>query len=406
MNFDVNPPVTPGPKKKKVIQYLIWIVIIATVFGGGFLVGQKTKHLAVQPGQVDFSLFWDAYNKLHQNYISSDKITDQKILYGAIDGMTRSLGDPYTDFFDPIQAKAFQQQLAGSFEGIGVEVGLKKDQLTVIAPLKNTPGEKAGLKAGDLIIKINGKSTDGMSTDDAVNLIRGKGGTTVTITIFRDGFTQPKDIAITRATITIPSMDWELKNGNVAYIRFYQFDQTLAADFKKAAFEILSSPAKKIVLDVRNNPGGYLEICQEVAGWFLKPGQVVTLEDFGKGKEQKKYPAQGNGAFADYPMVVLMNKGSASASEILAGALHDNRNVKLVGEKSFGKGSVQEVTPLQDGQSFLKITIAHWLTPKGNSISEVGLSPDIKVVANDNDIEGSANDTQLARALEIITGMQ
>lgn len=391
--------------RNNIKKYGVGLLIIIVIFGGGFWVGQATKHLATAPGTVDFSLFWDAYNKLHENYISPDKITDQKIMYGAIEGMTKSLGDPYTDFFNPTQAKAFQQELAGSFEGIGAEVGLKKDQLTVIAPLKGSPAEKAGLKSADMIVKINNKSTDGMSTDDAVNIIRGKGGTSVTLTIFREGWSQTKDLTITRATINIPSMDWELKDGNVAYIRLYQFDQTLGADFKKAAFEILSSPAKKIVLDVRNNPGGYLEICQEVAGWFLKQGQVVTIEDFGKGKDQQKYLAEGNSTFADYPIVILMNKGSASASEILAGALHDNRNVKLVGEKSFGKGSVQEVTPLQDGASFLKITIAHWLTPKGNSISEVGLTPDVKVTSGDNDIAGSASDTQLSKALEIIKGL-
>jgi len=397
-------PVNSQSSKKKIIRYVVLAAVVAAIFGGGVWVGWETKHLAVQPGTVDFSLFWDAYNKLHENFIGKDGITDQQIMYGAIAGMTHSLGDPYTSFFNPTQAKEFQQQLAGSFEGIGAEVGIKKDQLTIIAPLKNTPAEKAGLKAGDLILKINDKSTQDMPVDEAVSLIRGKGGTKVTLSIFRDGFDKAKDFSITRDTIKIPSMDWELKNGDVAYIQIHQFGQTLPADFKKAAFEILSSPAKKIVLDMRNNPGGYLEVCQEIAGWFLQQGQVVTLEDFGKGKQQQKYLAEGNASFADYPIVILMNKGSASASEILAGALHDNRNVKLVGEKSFGKGSVQEVVELQDGKSFLKITVAKWLTPKGTSISEVGLMPDVKAEISDGDFEAK-KDPQLDKALEIIKGL-
>lgn len=241
-----------------------------------------------------------------------------------------------------------------------------------------------------------------MATEEAVNLIRGKRGTAVTLTIFREGFTQTQEIKITRETIKIPSMDWELKDGDVAYIRMYQFGQPLAGDFKKAASQILSSPAKKIVLDLRNNPGGYLEVCQEIAGWFLKQGETVVIEDLGKDQEQQKYVAEGNGALADYPIVILMNGGSASASEILAGALRDNRGAQIIGEKSFGKGSVQEVIELQDGKSFLKITIAKWLTPKGASISEVGLAPDVKV---EQDEANPESDPQLDKALEIIKAL-
>ncbi len=317
--------------------------------------------------------------------------------------MTKSLGDPYTDFFEPKQAKIFEQDLAGSFEGIGVEVGIKKDQLTVISPLKGTPGEKAGLKSGDQIIKINGKSTFNISIDEAINIIRGKGGTQVVLTIFRDGFKEAKDITIIRDTIKINPVEWELKDGNIAYIAIHQFGESLSADFKKIAFEIMASPAKKIILDLRDNPGGYLEVSQDIAGWFLQPGQVITLEDFGKDKEPKKYLAEGNARFALYPMVVLINKGSASASEILAGALRDNRNIKLIGEKSFGKGSVQVVLELQD-DSLLKVTVAKWLTPKGSSIAEVGLEPDVKLEISESDAEAK-KDTQLERALEVVKSL-
>lgn len=392
--------------KKKILYSLILIALFFVVFGAGFFIGKNQVVCKVcKPENIDFSLFWDAYQKLGRNFINPDKINDQEIIYGAISGMTKSLGDPYTDFFNPEQAKIFQQDLAGSFNGIGVEIGVKKDQLTIIAPLKDTPGEKAGLRAGDQIVKINGKSTSDMSTDEAVNMIRGKKATEVTLTIFREGWRDTKDFKIIRDTIKVNSMDWELKNGDVAHISIHQFDQSLPSDFKKASFEILKSPVKKIVLDLRNNPGGYLEIAQEIAGWFLKSGQIITIEDFGSGKNQKQYKAEGNSQFADYPIIILINKGSASAAEILAGALRDNRNIKLIGEKSFGKGSVQEVVNLIDSASLLKVTIAKWLTPKGNSISEVGLNPDVKIEISDKDIQLD-KDPQLEKALEMIKNIK
>ncbi len=396
----------PMANKKKIMFGAGIMLFTIFIFTGGFFVGKYSVVCNVcKPETVNFSLFWNAYEKLHENFIGKDTITDQKIIYGAINGMTKSLGDPYTAFFNPTEAKQFQQDLSGSFEGIGVEISIKKDQLTVVAPLKGTPGEKAGLKPGDIIVKIDDKSTADMSVEEAVTLIRGKRGTDVKLGIFREDWAVVRDITITRGTIKVESISWELKEGNVAYINIHQFDQQLSGDFKKVALEILQSPAKNIVLDLRNNPGGYLETCQEIAGWFLKAGQVVTIEDFGQGKQQQLFNAEGNGAFAEYPMVVLMNKGSASASEILAGALRDNRDIQLVGEKSFGKGSVQEMITLQDGASLLKVTIAKWLTPKGSSISEVGLDPDVKLEITDADI-AAEKDPQLQKALEIIQGLR
>ena len=391
--------------KKGVLYSLVLVALVAGGFGAGVWVGvNKVAYNVPQPGTIDFSLFWDAYSNLQQKFVDPAKIDNQKVIYGAIEGMTKSLGDPYTSFFDPERAKRFQQDLSGSFEGIGVEIGVKKNQLTVISPLEGTPGQKAGLKAGDAILKIDKKDASDMTTEEAVSLIRGQKGTTVTLSIYRNGWQSPKDIKITRETIKIPAMKLELKNGDIAYLRIYQFDEALLNDFRKAALEILSGPAKKIVLDLRSNPGGYLEVSQEIAGWFLQLGQVVTIENFGKNKEQKQYKAEGNANLANYPLVVLINEGSASASEILAGALRDNRNIKLIGEKSFGKGSVQQVVDLRGG-SFLKITIAKWLTPKGISISEVGLEPDIKVSITDQDAEAD-RDPQLDKALETIGNLK
>lgn len=400
--------------KKKIIYSAALVVCFLAVFGLGIWIGTtQVVYYVPQPGTIDFSLFWDAYNKLHEYFIEPDKIDNQKIIYGAIEGMAKTLQDPYTSFFDPDQAKRFQQDLSGSFEGIGVEVGIKKNQLTVIAPLEGTPGQKAELKAGDLILKIDGKSTSDMTTEEAVSLIRGPKGTNVTLTIFRTDWNKSKDIKITRDTIIVPPMKWELlastgeaggKDENVAYIRINQFGESLSSDFAKAAVEIFNSPAKKIILDLRDNPGGYLEVSQNIAGWFLLKGKTVVIEDFGKEKEQKIYKTEGSGSLADYPTVVLINEGTASASEILAGSLRDNRKIKLIGEKSFGKGSVQQVVDLRGG-SFLKITIAKWLTPKGNLISEIGLDPDIKVELTDQDLELN-KDPQLEKALEIISNLK
>lgn len=400
--------------KKKIICGIISAVFLVVAFGLGTWFGAaKVAYHVPQPETIDFSLFWDAYNKLQQNFIDPSKINGQKIIYGAIEGMTQSLGDPYTDFFDPEHAKMFQQDLSGSFEGIGVEVGIKKNVLTVVAPLADSPGQTAGLKPGDMILKIDDKETSDMTVDEAVSLIRGAKGTIVKLTIFRNGWSETEDFKIARAVIKVDTVKWSLlastgeaggKNGDIAYIQISQFGETLESDFKNVALQIMQSPAKKIILDLRGNPGGYLEVAQNVAGWFLENGQTVTIEDFGDDRAKTIYKAEGNADLAGYPTVVLIDQGSASASEILAGALRDDRSVKLVGNKSFGKGSVQEVMELRGG-SFLKITIAKWLTPKGTSISEVGLDPDIKIDITDQDIEND-KDPQLDKALEIINGLK
>jgi carboxyl-terminal processing protease len=388
--------------KKNLFQPAVILVLFVLIFYAGFFVGKNQVVCKIcKPEKIDFSLFWEAYNTLSKNFIDPSKIDNQKILYGAIEGMAESLGDPYTSFFDPEQAKKFNDDLSGSFTGIGVEVGIRKKQLTVVAPLEGTPGQRAGLKPGDLILKIDGKDSLAFSTEEAVSLIRGPKGTEVVLTIFREGWQDTKDIKIIRDLIKVPSMKWEIKNNDIAYIKIYQFDQTLSDEFKKTAFEISNSSAKKIILDLRNNPGGYLAVAQDIAGWFLERGEIVTIEDFGKDKEQIIYKAEGSSALSNYPVIILINEGSASASEILAGALRDNRGIKLIGEKSFGKGSVQEVRDLAGG-SFLKITVAKWLTPKKALISEVGLTPDIKI--DPSETEGQ--DPQLQKALEIVGSLK
>ncbi|PIZ89251.1 MAG: hypothetical protein COX90_00320 [Candidatus Nealsonbacteria bacterium CG_4_10_14_0_2_um_filter_38_17] len=401
----------PSFRKKAPLVFFVSLIFLS--FALGVFVGKNEIHCkACKPENLDFSLFWQAYQTLQEKFVAKEKIDYQKVLYGAISGMVKSLGDPYTVFLDPEENRRFNEDVSGSFEGIGAEIGIRKDQLQIIAPLEGTPAEKAGLRAGDKIIKINETFTTDLTVDEAVNFIRGPKGTEVTLTIFRDEWEVPKEIKIQRAVIEVPSLKWELlastgeaggKEGNIAYIKLYQFSEKADADFKETAMEILASPAQKIILDLRNNPGGYLEVANSIAGWFLKRNDIVTIEDFGGKDEKKEYKAQGNEKFADYPIVILINQGSASGSEILAGALRDDRGIKLIGEKSFGKGSVQELESLPGGAS-LKITVAKWLTPKGESISDKGLEPDIKVEMTEEDYEQD-KDPQLDKALEIIKGL-
>lgn len=391
---------------KKILFLPVLIVAFVIIFGGGMYYG---KNLVVcetcQPSTINFSLFWDAYNQLKGKFVDPSKITNEGVLYGAISGMAQELGDPYTTFFNPTEAKKFTDELSGYFDGIGIEIAIKKERLTVVSPLEGTPAQLAGIRAGDIITKIGDKDTAGITSEEAVNLIRGQKGTPVKLTIYRSSWSEAKEFNIIRETIKIPSLKLTIVNGNIANLRIYQFSQSLTSDFNQAAVEISNNPEiKKIIIDLRNNPGGYLEVSQTIAGWFLNSEDVVVIEDFGQGKEQKVYKAEGNSRFVDYPTVILINQGSASASEILAGALKDNRNIKLIGEKSFGKGSVQEGVNMKDG-SFLKITIAKWLTPKGTSISEKGLEPDVKVEMTDKDYT-SNKDPQLDKAIEILKTIQ
>jgi carboxyl-terminal processing protease len=263
---------------RKIIYWIILVLLFIAVFLFGIWIGvKKIAYNVPQPDAVDFSLFWDAYNKLKDNFINPSEITSQKIIYGAIRGMTDSLGDDYTNFFDPNQAQKFQEDLSGSFDGIGVEIGIKKDLLTIISPLKGTPGEEAGLKSGDVILKIDGQDSASMTTDEAINLIRGPKGTKIILTILRDDWDSAKDIEIIRDTIEIPSIEWSLKDPDIAYMQINQFGDTLSSDFERIALEILQSPAKKIILDLRSNPGGYLSTAQDIAGWFLEKGKIVTI---------------------------------------------------------------------------------------------------------------------------------
>jgi len=394
-----------GLKFRKLFTPIFLVFVILASFGLGNYFG-KTQCQICPPEDLDFSLFWEAYHKLQEKFVDKGKLDTKKMIYGAISGMVKSLGDPYTVFFTPEETKKFEEDVKGQFEGVGMEIDIKKGQLLIIAPLEGTPVQRADLRAGDKIMAINGTPTADLTIDEAIDLIRGPKGTEVTLTIFREEWGKNKEIKLVRDVIEVPSIKWELKTTpegeKIVYLKIYQFFEKASLDFQMAAIEILSNPSPKIILDLRNNPGGYLEVAQDIAGWFLEPGKIVVVEDFGNG-EKNEYKSEGGGQFLDYKIVVLINEGTASGSEILAGALRDNRGILLIGEKSFGKGSVQELENLKGGSS-LKITVAKWLTPKGQLITDVGLEPDIKVGMTDKDYE-EGKDPQLDKAIEIIKNL-
>ncbi len=393
----------PFDFKRKLNLFLLVVVIFAS-FGTGVWFGKLQVICDVCiPENINFSLFWEAYNRLQEKFVNNDKIDTQDIIYGAISGMVESLDDPYTVFFPPQETKRFVEDVKGVFEGVGMEIDVIKGQLQVIAPLQDTPAFKAGLLAGDKILKVDDTSTIDITIYEAVKLIRGPRGTEVVLTIFRDDWNESKEIPITRGVIEVPSLRWELlENDSIVHLKLYQFSGKAGFDFRKAVFEILDTSAKKIIIDLRNNPGGYLEIAQNIAGWFLENGELVVVEEFADGTTVE-YRADGNPALLDYKVVVLINKGSASGSEILAGALRDNRDILLIGEKSFGKGSVQELVELRGGSS-LKITIAKWLTPDGHLITDIGLEPDIEVELTVDDYK-QGKDPQLNKAIEVIKSL-
>lgn len=388
---------------KKLLASLFLVLLLGASFGAGFWVGQEQCEIC-PPSEVDMSLFWESWKTLHEKYVDAAGLKNQQLIYGAISGMVKSLDDPYSTFMEPSDAKRFRENVSGKFEGVGMEIGMRKGQLQVVSPLEGTPAERAGIQAGDKILEVNGTSTQGITIEQAVEWIRGPKGSTVTLTVARDSWEKSRPIEIERDTIEIPSLKWEMKEDNVAYLKLYHFTEALPSAFREAAIKITKKDADAIVLDLRNNPGGYLSVAQDIGGWFLKDDKVVAIEDFGSDRKDKKYRANGPGTFSDTPMVVLVNKGSASASEILAGALRDHRNVKLIGEKTFGKGSVQEMSRLSDSSS-LKVTVAKWLTPDGNLIADKGLKPDIKVEMDAEDYKAQ-RDPQLQKAIDVLKDLK
>ena len=353
---------------------------------------------------LDLDLFWKAYSILNDKYVptatSSAAISDQDKLYGAIKGLAESYGDPYTTFLNTKESKNLTSDLSGSLEGIGAILAIKDGKLTAISIIKGSPAENGSLLGGDRIQKIDGDSTQAMDIETAVNKIRGKKGTAVSLTIERDNVGAPFIIRIVRDTITAPVVEGKLYSGGVFVIKVASFTSNLSDLFRNALRDYRNSGATRLIIDLRNNTGGYLDAAVDMASWFLPTGKVIVTEDFAGKQDPIIYRSRGYDLFAPKQrVVILVNEYSASASEIFAGALHDSAEAILVGEKTFGKGSVQELVPLTE-DTMLKITIARWLTPAGISISHNGITPDFVVGLNIDDIK-AGKDPQLDKALEV-----
>lgn len=398
-------------KKIRINSNVVLIAVVFFIFGTyvGFrnqpainmITGLNGKEptATTTANTTDFAPFWKVWNTIDEKYPDAKSVSSQDRVYGAISGLLSSLNDPYSVFFRPEEAKMFQDEIAGSFGGIGVEVGVKNKILTVIAPLKDTPGYKAGLKPGDKILKIDKTITSDLSIDKAIKLIRGEKGTVVILTIFREGDKDTREIKIIRDTINIPTLDTEMRPDGVFVIRLYSFSANSADLFRDALKKFTEAKTDKLVLDLRGNPGGYLDSAVDISSWFLPNGKVVVTEDYGNEQKPTIYRSRGYNIFSDkLKFVILIDNGSASASEIVAGAMHDQNKAKLVGTQSYGKGSVQEVIKVT-GDTIMKVTVAKWLTPDGTSISKKGLTPDFIVDYKKID---DKNDTQMNKAIEVL----
>lgn len=407
---------------KRYISWYAVAVLICLSFLGGMVVGSRDKTIPSTPigetdsgtnqggevtekeevpeflkNNVNFGLYWNIWNVIKETYVDPS-VPETQLFYGSLQGMVSALNDPYSAFFTPDVTKEFTEQLEGKFEGIGAEITIRDKVLTVVSPIHNSPAEKAGVKAGDLILKIDGEDTQNMYLDQAVSKIRGAKGTSVTLSLFREGMDEPKDYTIVRDTIKVESVTWEMKeSGKIAYVKLNQFNEVTMPAWNQFVAEVQKTKPQGIILDLRNDPGGFLDTAIEIASDWIPSGPVVIQKGRDGGNEE--YASNGMARLADYPTVVLINGGSASASEIVAGALQDYGKATIVGEKSFGKGSVQDFQLLPDG-SALKLTIAKWLTPKGRVIDGVGITPDQELI--DQVPESGEESRHMNRAIQIL----
>jgi len=402
---------------KKITNIFLILSLAVFLFGSGYKLGEyKTSLSKIElsnfnilnssKSSLDFSLFWDTWDKVQQKFIDKKKIDAKKMLYGAIKGMVASLDDPYTFFLSPEENQQSKDDLSGKFEGIGAQLGLKDNRIVIIAPLKNSPAESAGVRAGDFINKVDKQSTKNWALTQAVSKIRGPKGTKVSLNLERSG--KIFDVVITRQQINVASVElsYETKNNNqVAYLKINQFGDSTNDEWDNAIREIKNKwQAKQIkgmVLDLRDNPGGYLDSSVYLASEFLPQGKLIVKQESTNFYQTKNYFSMRSGMLQDIPLVTLINKGSASASEILSGALRDYKRTVLVGEKSFGKGSVQEALDLKEGAG-LHVTVAKWILPNGDWINGKGIEPQIKVenIIKEGNTLTKQDDKQLEKAIE------
>jgi carboxyl-terminal processing protease len=392
---------TNSPVKVKAL--LFWLIL-------GTLIGWQLNTAFAGPAaqissnstadEIDLNLFWDVWGQVHEDYVDAEEVDLKEVSYGAVRGLVDSLGDPYSVFMTPEETEAFQDDLKGELQGIGAELTIRDASLVVVSPLKNSPAEKAGLLPGDQVILVDGKPTADMTLLDAINAIRGEEGTSVTLTLLRNGVDDTLDKTIVREKIHVPSVDLsfdEINGKQIAHMEVYQFGDETVTEFNEATRQILLENPDGLILDLRLNGGGFLDASIEMMSEFFEESVTAVIVKR-RNKQDEVMVTTGKGQLADIPMLVLIDSGSASASEILAGALQDYGRATLFGTQSFGKGSVQEFSSLKDGSS-LRLTIAKWYTPKDRTIHEVGVTPD-QIVEMDPSLVGSPDDIQYKAALE------
>lgn len=410
---DIGDVKKPKAWWKKFAKVYLAVFLVALVFCLGVIIGisqapnqrpvkysaDKLIDIFANSDKIDPDLFAQVWDILHTDYLDKNKINDQDLFYGAISGIVRALGDPHSVFLTPELTKDFNQELNGTFYGIGAEISRKNGFLLIVAPLSDTPAERAGLKAGDKILAIDNVDTSDMSSDEAVSLIRGDRGTTVVLTVYSEGDQSTRDVSIVRDKISVPSVVYKLED-KIAIIKISSFNNDTNEFFAKAAQKALNDNPKGIILDLRNNPGGFLDTAVDITSYWLEPGQVVVRETFSDKRNDSEYKASKKISLAHIKTMVLVNNGSASASEILAGALQDYGQATVIGKTTFGKGSVQQLIPLKDNAS-IKLTVARWLTPKGRTIEGEGIKPDIEVDLTSDDYNNDL-DPQLDKAKELL----
>lgn len=396
-------------KKRSIIGIALLCIAF---FIGGMYFGYSDKNYVNDVTEItnkenikvsaDFAPFWKAWVLLNEKSIYNNKVNSEEKVWGAIKGLTSAYGDDYTEFFDPKETELFDEAISGEFSGVGLEVGMKAGILTVIAPIKGSPADKAGIGSGDIILKIDDTSTSGLSIDQAVQKIRGVAGTTVVLSVFHSGDEDARDIKIVRDVIVVPALETKI-DGDYFVLTMATFTgNKINEDIDKAMLEFKNSGKNKLIIDLRGNPGGYLESAIHMASYFLPAKQVVVSEDFGEKAEPIVHKSRGISLLdnSNSKIAVLIDGGSASASEILAGAIHDNDRGILVGEKSFGKGSVQEIVQVTK-DTVLKVTIAKWLTPKGVSIQDDGITPE-NIVELPKDWKRGDKDTVIEKAKQLL----
>ncbi len=411
-------PEAPRPSRGKGVHPILAVGLIVLAFGLGIFTAPRLPQ-SLQPSgsslvtgthgtppsfltrDVDFSLFWEVWDYLHEHSLERP-LQDTSLFYGALEGMVAGLGDPYSMFMNPDVATQFANELEGTFEGIGAEIGIRSKALVVVAPLPDTPAERAGLQTGDRILAIDGTDTAGMSVDYAVSLIRGERGTEVKLFILPVGGNEPKEVSIKRDKIMIRVAQGKLLDGpggkKVGYVKLVHFSEDTEAKFSEVWRDLTRQGAQAMVLDLRGNPGGFLDQAIELGSHWV--GDQVVVQEQLTNDQLEQYRGTKEGELKELPTVVLVNGGSASASEIVTGALQDYGLATVVGELTFGKGSVQDLEEFKDG-SAVKLTIAKWLTPKGRQIDQEGIEPDVTVERTPEDVD-AGRDPQLDRALELL----